>query len=91
MVGVILKCRFCNSENLIKAGHQTGHQRVKCKDCGKKYQLDYSYEAAKPGVREKIEEMAHNGSGVMDTSRVLKINKNTVMNNLKKSKRSKIC
>jgi len=30
--------------------------------------------------------MAINGSGIRDTARVLKINKNTVINTLKKSK-----
>lgn len=31
MIGVILKYRFCESENLVKAGIQSSHQRVKCK------------------------------------------------------------
>ena len=38
------------------------------------------------GMTEKIVEMAINGSGIRDTARVLNINKNTVINTLKKRK-----
>nr|WP_221900460.1 IS1-like element transposase [Bathymodiolus platifrons methanotrophic gill symbiont] len=48
--------------------------------------LDYSYKACVYGMTEKIVEMAINGSGIRDTARVLKINKNTVINTLKKRK-----
>jgi len=48
--------------------------------------LAYRYKACEPGVTEKIVEMAINSSGVRDTARVLKINKNTVINTLKKKK-----
>lgn len=88
IVGPIV-CRYCESTNLIKAGKQSGHQRVKCKSCNRTFQLDYTYEAHKPGVVDKIEPMAHNGSGVRDTARVLGINKNTVISHLKKSRSSK--
>jgi len=37
-------------------------------------------------MTEKIVEMAINSSGVKDTARVLKINKNTAINTLKKRK-----
>jgi transposase-like protein len=80
-----ITCRYCESTKLIKAGKQSGQQRVKCKSCNRTFQLDYSYEASKPGVVEKIEQMAHNGSGIRDTARVLGINKNTVISHLKKS------
>ncbi len=48
--------------------------------------LDYNYNACAYGITEKIVEMAINGSGIRDTARVLKINKNTVINHLKKKK-----
>ena len=84
-----IKCRYCQSTKLIKAGKQSGQQRVKCKTCNRTFQLDYSYQASKPGVVEKIEQMAHNGNGVRDTARVLGINKNTVISHLKKSRSGK--
>ena len=86
MIVQVIKCRYCQSTDLIKAGKQSGHQRVKCKSCNRTFQLAYSYEANKPGVAEKIEQMVHNGSGTRDTARVLNISPNTVTNHLKKSK-----
>jgi transposase-like protein len=47
------------------------------------FQLTYTYEARKPGVKDKIVDMAFNGSGVRDTARVLKIGINTVLRILK--------
>ena len=35
------------------------------------FQLTCTYESRKPGVKEKIVDMAHNGSGVRDTARTL--------------------
>ena len=42
--------------------------------------LDDQYKACEAGMTEKIVEMAINSSGVRDTARVLRINKNTVIN-----------
>ena len=50
--------------------------------------LEYSNKAYEPGVKEKIIEMAINGSGMRDTSRVLGIHKETVMNQIKKKENS---
>ena len=86
MILKTVRCRYCQSDQLIKAGKQHGHQRVKCKSCNRTFQLDYTYEANKAGVTDKIEQMVHSGSGVRDTARVLKINKNTVISHLKKSR-----
>jgi len=47
--------------------------------------LEYLYRAYEPGVKEQAVEMAINSSGIRDTDRVLKINKNTVISTLKKS------
>jgi transposase-like protein len=47
---------------------------------------EYRYKAYEPGIKEKIVDMAINSSGIRDTARVLKINKNTVIRTLKKSK-----
>ncbi len=50
------------------------------------FMKNYRYKACEPGMTEKIVEMAINSSGIRDTARVLKINKNTVINTLKKRK-----
>ena len=48
--------------------------------------LEYRYKAYEPGIKKQVVEMAINGSGIRDTSRVLGINKKTVINTLKKRK-----
>ena len=80
-----LVCRYCGNENVIYAGKSAqGRQKCKCKSCGRKFQLSYSYRAYEPGVKEQISEMAINSSGVRDTARVLKIGRSTVQRELKK-------
>ena len=44
------------------------------------------YRAYQAGINEQVVEMAINGSGIRDTARVLKIDKNTIISTLKKSK-----
>jgi transposase-like protein len=48
--------------------------------------LAYRYKACEPGIKERVVEMSISGSGIRDTARVLKINKNTVISTLKKSR-----
>ena len=73
----------------MKSGRSAlGVQRYRCQnmDCETKtFMLEYQYKAYEPGVKEKIVDMAINGSGICDTARVLHINKNTVISTLKKS------
>lgn len=47
------------------------------------FQLTYTYQARKPGMKEMITEMAFNGAGVRDTARTLKIGINTIIRTLK--------
>ena len=73
----------------MKSGRSAqGTQRYRCQqqDCPTQtFMLDYRYKAYEPGIKEKIVEMAINSSGIRDTARVLKINKNTVIQTLKKT------
>ena len=70
-------CPYCKSDNVVKNGrNSTGRQRMMCRnsECKHKtFQLEYSNNASKPGVKEKIIDMVMNGSGTRDTGRVLKI------------------
>ena len=88
-----IHCPDCDSSDVIKSGKAaTGTQRYLCKndDCpGKTFMLDYRYKAYEPGVMEQAIEMAINGSGIRDTARVLKINRNTVMSHIKKIPRDR--
>jgi transposase-like protein len=80
-----IHCPHCNSTDLYRNGKSpNGTQRWYCKDCKKYFRIDYSYNACKKGVEEKVVEMTLNGSGVRDIGRVLQISKDTVVAVLKK-------
>jgi len=74
----------------MKSGRSAeGTQRYRWQnpDCTTKtFMLAYRYKACEPGIKEQVVDMAINGSGIRDTARVLKINKNTVISTLKKSR-----
>jgi len=79
-------CPYCSGSDLYKNGKSSnGTQRWFCKGCGKYFRKEYSYNAYKPGVREKIIDMTLNSSGVRDIGRVLQISKDTVCAVLKKN------
>ena len=83
-----IHCRYCNSADLLKNGHsENGAQRYRCKSCSRSFQIDYRYNAWKPGTKDQIEQQTLNSSGVRDISRNLKISTNTVIRHLKKSAR----
>jgi transposase-like protein len=60
-----------------------------CKDCSKNFQQTYRYNARKKGVKEQIEILTPNRCVVRDISRILQINKNTVVSELKKNDKHK--
>jgi len=81
-----ITCIHCKGVNLVKNGHRpNGAQRWHCYECGKSFQLDYHYNARKPGIKSRITELTLNSSGVRDISRILSISKNTVVSELKKN------
>ena len=87
MATIQVNCRFCHqSEFVRKHGFgSAGFQHFRCLNCKRSFQLNYSYEAYRPGVKEKIVDMAMNSSGVRETGRVLKVGYNTVLRTLKKT------
>lgn len=88
MVYIKLLCPHCGSEYVVLYGsNPNGNQRFLCKnaECSHKtFQLEYTYNAYKPGVKQQIVDIALNGSGTRDTGRVLGISKDTVTHVLKK-------
>jgi hypothetical protein len=62
-----------------------GNQCYKCEACICIFQLVYTYKAREPGIKKKLIDMPLTLRGIQDTSRVLKINMNTVISTLKKS------
>lgn len=86
MATITVLCPRCQSALVYRHGqNQKRHDRFRCRECHRVFQLTYIYEARKPGVKQQIVEMAFNGSGVRDTARVLKIGINTVLRALKNS------
>ncbi len=85
-----VQCRDCHSSDVIKHGQtRQKKQRYCCQnpDCLRRtFILDYSNQGFKRSVKQKIVEMAINGSGVRDTARVLQVSTTTVTNELKKNR-----
>ena len=92
MVSVPVQCPHCQSTEVIKAGKQAnGTQRYQCQNgqCERRiFLLHYQHRARVPEVRRQVVDMAINGSGVRDTARVLRISPTTVIDVLKKSRRT---
>ena len=88
MALVEVVCPLCKTKTVVKFGlNRQGKQRYQCKNkaCSKNtFILTYENKGFLPEVKEKIIEMALNGSGIRDTSRVLDISITTVLSELKK-------
>ena len=89
MAVVQVACIHCQQTiNVVKNGKaETGHQRYRCRDCNKSFQLEYRYNGNLPGTHERIIKMTMNGSGIRDIGRVLEISPTTVLAHLKNSTR----
>ena len=89
MAFVQVTCPNCCDINVTKHGiTSNGKQRFICKNEGcntKTFILDYSDIGRLPETKEKIIDMALNGSGIRDTGRVLGISNSTVINELRKT------
>ena len=84
MASILVQCPSCKGEQVYRHGKaRSGIQRYRCRDCHHCFQLEYRYEANKPGVTDKISDLSMNGSGVRDTGRVLGISVTTVIAHLK--------
>lgn len=89
MATLSVKCPYCQSLDVIKAGKQpNGAQRYRCRnlDCPRTiFQLDYHDKGRLPDIKRQVVDMALNGSGVRDTARILNISTDTVISELKKN------
>ena len=82
-------CVFCGSDAVVKNGRSSvGTQRYCCREmsCGKTFQRKHRYLACTPGIKDRIINMAINGSGIRDTARVLSVSIRTVIETLKKKR-----
>jgi transposase len=84
-------CIHCKTKEVVKNGKSTaGIQRYAClaESCGRTFQLTHCYNAYQNGIKDRIVDMALNGSGVRDSARVLSVAVGTVISTLKKSLQS---
>ena len=89
MAVIKVVCVHCDTtDGVVKNGKApSGIQRYLCRSCKRSFQLEFVYNANKPGTHERIVDMAMNGSGVRDTGRVLGVSPTTVISHLKNSTR----
>ena len=88
-----IHCPTCHGTQVIKHGKTPeGKQRYRCQtaECERgTFIREYSYAGLLPEVKQRICEMAMNGSGIRDTARVLGVSQTTVIDTLKKKSRAK--
>jgi len=79
-------CRYCQGGHQIRRQgvSKSGHQRYRCEQCERTFQLAYSNKAYEPGIKDQILDMVVNGGGIRKTARALQVNMNTVMSTIKK-------
>ena len=91
MAVVAVQCPECESPEVVKYGQQpNGAQRYRGNNphCPRRiFLLQYHNTGWEPEVKQRMVEMALNGSGIRDTARVLGVSPTTVMTTLKKKRR----
>lgn len=72
-------CKYCQGE-CVKDGFQnSGIQRYECKNCHRKQQANYSYNAYAPELNEAIKIYIREGVGIRGIARILKISTTTLL------------
>ncbi|CCG52178.1 Transposase IS1 family [Flavobacterium indicum GPTSA100-9 = DSM 17447] len=74
-------CPKCNGSS-VKCGFQNNVQRYLCKNCNKKFQASYTYNAYQTNINSFISTLIKEGCGIRSISRILKISKNTVLSKI---------
>lgn len=74
------QCPDCQCDYTIKHGCTNGgKQRYRCKQCGKTFLSDYTYNACQPTIDKHIILFTKEGLGIRSTARVLKISATTLL------------
>nr|WP_255519196.1 IS1 family transposase [Serratia sp. ASV30] len=59
---VNVHCLHCDSVLVYRHGQNPkGHSRFRCRECRSVFQLTYTYQARKPGIKAKIVDIAFSG------------------------------
>lgn len=85
MCKIEIRCWQCQSPNLVKNGKTANKkQKYLCRECGKQFIVDYTYQGCRREIRSLILKMTLNSSGVRDIARVLNVSTNTVLANIRR-------
>ena len=75
-----VRCPDCQGVKVVKNGIKpTGKQNLRCKGCGRQFQVEYHNKGADPSVRQKLLRMLLRGSGIRDCMAVLEISFSCVL------------
>ena len=92
MAEAAIQCPHCQSEAVVKYGKTSnGKERFRCQqrtECGRTFVRSYAYPGCLPTVKQQLVDMTLNGRGSRDIARVLHVVSNTVLRELKKSRRA---
>ena len=92
MTSVPVHCPDCQGVDVVRYGKQRhGPQRYRCNhtDCPRHIVLlAYRNHGRLPAVKHQMVDMALNGSGIRDTTRVLRVSPTTVITTLKKKRQA---
>ena len=77
-----MRCRGCDGADLIKRGHKAGHQRYRCRACGR-YSTD-SQPRFSGETKAQAIEMYMNSMGIRAIARVLKASPAAVLGWIRK-------
>ncbi len=72
------------SGNIVKNGKILGKQQYKCKECNKRFQLDYTYKACEPCTSPNIVALIKEGYGIRSIARLLSILASLVLVRIRK-------
>lgn len=86
MVTQTVICYHCNSQNIIRFGHQNGRQRYKCHDCGKTSRANKGSNAYDEDTKAQILAAYHERGSLRAMTRIFGVAPNTVLSWLKKSR-----
>ncbi len=82
----VMKCFYCQSEQLSKNGHRHGKQRYLCKDCGKQFPETYAFRGYPNEVRQQCLDLHCRGMGFREIERQTGISHNTVIHWVKQAR-----
>ncbi|MDD2797382.1 MAG: IS1 family transposase [Bacteroidales bacterium] len=79
-IGDKILCPHCASNRILKGGKTINHkQRYNCKECKKRFIINYTYNACKSQINQQIILLTKEGLGIRSTARVLQISATTLL------------